>query len=548
MTGDDPHGGSDTVEALPTVAQVLEFPSLRQGRPQVVAGAAGLDAPVRWVHVSELPTIAPMLRGGELILTTGIALASDDASLARFIDELAGVGAAGVVVGLGPRFLDSVPQAMRSSAERHRLPLVLLLRTTPFVEITEDVHSRILEKQIEELRASERIHGAFNELTVEGAEPGDVLRQVVRMSGRPAVLENLAHQVLAFDTAGRPAENVLEQWEARSRSVQTGARTAYDQPTGWLVTTVGARGEDWGRLVLVSVPGPSPRLTMLVERAASTLALGRLVTRDLETLALQTHRTLLSGLLSPKQTSAEVALEARAVGVPLDGRQLVAVVLRTRETLPSNAYDRQAALRAVAGVATGAVREAGLLALVGPVEDAMIGMLVSLGPREDGHAAVERLATRIRRGDPDGRYVMALGDPVSSVSEVRRVMLETIQVADAAIRMPERRPYYRLPDLRLRGLLQLMRDDARLQTFAERELRPLLLYDEKHGTSLVALLRAYLESGRNKTAAAEAAHVSRAWMYERLTRISRILGADLESEEVCVSLEVALMALDAIRG
>ncbi|WP_405150235.1 PucR family transcriptional regulator ligand-binding domain-containing protein [Sphaerisporangium sp. NBC_01403] len=548
MTGDEPHWGSDAVEALPTVAQVLEFPSLQQGRPQVVAGAAGLDAPVRWVHVSELPTIAPMLRGGELILTTGIALASDDASLARFIGELAGVGAAGVVVGLGPRFLDSVPQAMRSSAERHRLPLVLLLRTTPFVGITENVHSRILEKQIEELRASERIHEAFNELTVEGAEPGDVLRQVARMSGRPAVLENLAHQVLAFDTAGQPAENVLEQWEARSRSVQTGARTSYDQHTGWLVTTVGARGEDWGRLALVSVPGPSHRLTMLVERAASTLALGRLVTRDLETLALQTHRTLLSGLLSPKQTSAEIALEARAVGVPLDGRQLVAVVLRTRETLPSNAYDRQAVLRAVAGVATGAVREAGLLALVGPVEDAVIGMLVSLGPREDGHAAVERLAARIRRGYPDGRYVMAVGDPVSSVAEVRRVLLETIQVADAAIRMPERRSYYRLPDLRLRGLLQLMRDDARLQTFAERELRPLLLYDEKHGTSLIALLRAYLESGRNKTAAAEAAHVSRAWMYERLTRISRILGADLESEEVCVSLEVALMALDAIRS
>ncbi|MFJ2566857.1 PucR family transcriptional regulator ligand-binding domain-containing protein, partial [Streptomyces sp. NPDC087568] len=105
-----PGGGLPAAGGLPTLAQVLEFPSLREGRPEVVAGADGLTAPVRWVHVSELPTIAPMLRGGELILTTGIALPSGHASLARFIDDLADVGAAGVVVGLGPRFHDALPE------------------------------------------------------------------------------------------------------------------------------------------------------------------------------------------------------------------------------------------------------------------------------------------------------------------------------------------------------------------------------------------------------------------------------------------------------
>ncbi|MFF2330576.1 MULTISPECIES: PucR family transcriptional regulator [unclassified Streptomyces] len=542
-----PRAAFPVVESLPTVAEVLKFPSLSEGRPKVVAGAAGLGGPVRWVHVSELPTIAPMLSGGELILTTGIALPSDDASLVRFVTELAGVGAAGIVVGLGPRFRDSVPQAMRAAAERHGLPLVALLRTTRFVEVTEDVHWRILENRIDELRASEEIHQIFNELTVEGAEPTDVLHQVVRMSRTPAVLENLAHQVLVYDTAGQAADTVLAQWEARSRSVQAATRTAYDERSGWLMSTVGARGQDWGRLVLVSVPAPSPRLTMLVERAASTLALGRLLARDEETLSLHTHRTLLSGLLSPKQTSAEIASEARAIGVPLDGRRLVPVVLSMTETLPDNALDRQAVLRAAAGVANDAVRDTGLLALVGPVEDAVIGILLSFGLGEDPHAAVERLAHRIHRDAPESGYVMAVGDVLSSVSEVRGVLVGTIQVADAAARLGERRLYYRLPDLRLRGLLQLMRDDARLQTFAERELRPLLLHDEKHGTNLVRLLRTYLDSGRNKTAAAEAAHVSRAWMYERLARISGILGVDLDSDDVCTSLSVALMALDAMR-
>ncbi|MFJ3671537.1 hypothetical protein ACIPSE_34250 [Streptomyces sp. NPDC090106] len=89
--------------------------------------------------------------------------------------------------------------------------------------------------------------------------------------------------------------------------------------------------------------------------------------------------------------------------------------------------------------------------------------------RRHPQAAVERLAHRLHRDGPDSGYVVAVGDVVTSVSEVRGVLLAAMQVADAAARLGERGLYYRLPDLRLRGLLQLMRDNARLQSFAERE-------------------------------------------------------------------------------
>ena len=63
----------------------------------------------------------------------------------------------------------------------------------------------------------------------------------------------------------------------------------------------------------------------------------------------------------------------------------------------------------------------------------------------------------------------------------------------------------------------------------------------------VSTLRAYLEQGRNKSAGAAAAHLSRPAFYERLARIGRILAVDLDSVETCLSLHVALLALDAIR-
>ncbi|WP_192581467.1 PucR family transcriptional regulator ligand-binding domain-containing protein, partial [Micromonospora sp. AMSO12t] len=233
---------------FPTVREVLALDPVRHGAPRLVAGDAGLDRPVRWVHVTEVPDIAPLLGGGELVLTTGIGLPADDAGLRAFIGDLADVGVSGLVVELGRRYVSAVPRVMAAAAERRGLPLVELRRATPFVRITEAVHALIVDAQLTELRATEEIHQRFTELSVEGAGPGEVVRQAADLSGCPVVLENLSRQVLAYDPAGESAELLLDCWEQHSRRIRPAGRTAYDGDNGWLVTTVGARGQDWGRL------------------------------------------------------------------------------------------------------------------------------------------------------------------------------------------------------------------------------------------------------------------------------------------------------------
>ncbi|MFE9428467.1 PucR family transcriptional regulator [Kitasatospora sp. NPDC006697] len=546
---------------LPTVANVLELDVMRRGMPQVVAGADRLDRPVRWVHVSELPDVAGMLQGGELVLTTGIALPDDREGLARYVKELVEVGAVGLVVEFGRRYFDTLPRALVHAAEQRGLPLVVLRRELRFVAVTEAVHALVVNSQLEQLRASEAVHQVFNELAVEGAEPSEVLRQIARMAGLPVVLENLSHQVLAHDPAGRTEDELLDQWERRSRAVRPAGRTGFDPRSGWLVTAVGARGEDWGRLVLVGDPGAVPAeeahpATMLLERGAATLALNRLLVRDRESLERQTHRTLLSGILTHALTVSEVALRAQALGVPLEGRRLVGVVLRRRGGQLPAALEAQARLRDFTELAASAARTSRLSALVGALDDEGVGLLIALGSQQDEHASLEAFAAALRRLVADGggrevaQPVVAVGSSVGSVRDARRTLMEATQVADAALHdAPGARPaaYYRLPDVRLRGLLHLLRDDARLQTYVERELGPLLAHDAEQGSQLVQLLRVYLEQGRNKSAAADAAHLSRPSFYDRLHKVERILAVDLDQVESCLSLHVALLALDAVR-
>jgi purine catabolism regulator len=535
------------------MADVLALPALAAGGPRVVAGGDRLTTQVRWAHVSEIPEISGLLRGGELVLTTGIGLPTDPAGRAAFLAALADVPVAGLVVELGRAFVGRLPAAMVREAQRVGLVLVELRREVAFVEVTEAVHALVLDAQIAQLRATQAVHEAFTEMSVEGAEPEHVLRLVARLARTPVVLENLAHQVLAHDAAGGDPGLLLERWEARSRRVRPEGRTGWDGDAALLVTTVGARGHDWGRLLMVRDEQPEPLDVVLVERAAATLALNRLLARDLEGLERQTHRSLLAALLARTEPDADVVLRARALGVPLEGRRLLGVVVRpwSPPGSPTGGLEGQARLRDLGEAVAHASRSAGVAALVGALDDRGIGLLAALSPRQRDVDVLPSLAQEVRRSvrgrlpnlDAD-RLVIAAGSVVGGPRDARRSLVEAGQVADAAAHLSTTAPFLRLPDLRLRGLLELLRDDPRVHTFTERELGALLAHDAATGDDLTGTLRVYLACGRNKSTAASAAHLSRPAFYDRLARVEAVLSADLDDVETCTSLHVALLAHD----
>src|SRR6516162_2891079 len=372
---------------LPSLGEVLAMEVCRRGRPVVVAGADRLDVPVRWVHAIEVTDVAQLLRGGELVLSTGIALPDDERLLAAYITELAGVGVAGLAVELGRRYAGSLPPALVLAAQQARLPLIVFEHEVAFIEITEAVHARIIDAQLDELRVSERLHEMFTELSVAGASPEEVVQQAAALAGRPVILADLSHRVLAFSPGGADPGRLLNGFAARSRSVRLSGRTVYDQASGWLVTPVGARGEDWGRVILVCSVPPSPTDIVLIERAATTLALGRLLTRHRESLERQAHRTLISGIISQAHADpAEAAVRSRALGVPVDGRQLIAMVLRLRDPAGQPGplgVSAHARVLDIADAVAAACRAERVPSLVGTLDDARAGAMLSLSPHAD---------------------------------------------------------------------------------------------------------------------------------------------------------------------
>lgn len=541
----NPHPPADDRDSAPagrapTVADVLALPVLAAGQPQVITGLSELDRPVRWVHITELTDPASFLKGGELVLTTGMPLPEDAAGIRRYVDELTDVGAAALVIELVRRY-HRPPDALVQACHARDLPLVTLSRDVNFLEVTQVVHALILGSQAEAMRRTQRIHEAFTALTLRGAGPQDVVRAAAEMSGRTVVLENLVHQALICEPSGSTVGDALADWERRSRATGSGDHTGVGGPEGWLTAPVSYQGERWGRLAMLPGAGPDfgPEHVTVLERTAMALTVARLIhSTPWEHTA---HRTTLRELAEQSHHSPEGArARCAALGLPTEDSRFVALLVD---------LGAEGAVGELESRLHRDLRSAGIAALVGELSPGRLGVLPALRPAQPWRPVAERLS-RTALGLAPGAIVGA-GSEVTDLADTARSFREAARVLEATPPgepLPAGRSFHEPPDVDLRRLLYALREDTRVQDYTERRLGRLIDHDTRHGTGLLTTLGHYLDAAGNKTTAARRGGLSRETMYQRLRIIERVLDTDLESGERRTELHVALTALRVLRA
>ncbi|MGV0852342.1 PucR family transcriptional regulator [Mycolicibacterium phlei] len=528
---------------LLTVADVLDLPVMRAGGPTVEGGRAGLSTVVRWVHVSDLADVAELLQGGELVLTTGQALAQPDA--AGYLRSLAAVRVAGLVVELGTH-LRRVPSELVAAADELSLPLVSLAHRTRFVEVTEAVHRVIVADQYEELEFVRTVHETFTALSVKRASMTEIVRTGAAMVGASMVLEDVSHRVLSYAAHGVTPSLLLDGWEPRSRLTADADETSW-VPERWAALPVGAT-QRWGRLV-VRVPAAHPNRTRIVaERVAQTLTLHRMMERDEFELGHQAQAGLIDDILSGRLADeAEATARAAALGLARRSRY-VAVSIAVETGTPRHDGDQLARQRRMSRIYDAVTHGLGLARCTGLLSrdhNDQIGMVIAVpsGPQDRLAEAAAAIGGEVRRTPGVTRVVLGAGEPSASLLDAVHDLRNAEHVASAALSLHDDpgRPYYRAGDVRLRGLLALIHSQPRVQQFAETELAALLRHDARHGDNLTEVLRAFLDLGGNKTELARRLNLSRPTLYKRLAQIERVAGVDLDDGESRTSLHTALL-------
>ncbi|WP_073948941.1 PucR family transcriptional regulator [Streptomyces kebangsaanensis] len=545
----------DTEGAGITVQRALELPGLRSGLPEILAGADRLDRTVRWVHAGEVPNIASLLKGGELLLTTGYGLGTRPADQRAFVRTLADRGIAALVVELGPRFA-RLPAALVETARTAGLPLVQLHREVPFVTVTEEIHTEIVNGHYALLQRAEEVHRRCTQALLGGGGVPQVLAILAGFCGNPVFLETPDGQLLYAAGSGPEGADPLQVWEGLR-----GQHKDASPPAGSVLVDVPGGGPGTGsvraRLVMLPVRAPlAPVHRMAAERAAGVLAVVLMHARQEEELAARGRGDFLTDLAEGRITAEDAPAQARVLGFKPGDSPLLPVVMRLGDTLaPAGGAPGASPVASGGGWAVLAravaeeVASVGVPVLLGvrPVEG-RVPLLVGLRSEAERPAVADRVAAALRAGAeragmhrPGGQPPVVVVGVAGGWAAASAGLRHAAETATAAQGLPDR-PWYDARRLDIDLLLWRLRDHPDLAAFVDRAIGPLVEHDRRSKPPLLPTLQTYLANAGRKAETARELHLNRQTLYNRLARIGELLGTDLDDPQTVLALSLALRA------
>lgn len=536
-----------------TVRDALALPELRRGMPEVVAAADHLDRPIRWVHAGEASNMAALLKGGELLLTTGLGIGPSAADQRRFICELADIGVAGVVLELGTRFA-AAPPAMTDTAGARSLPLIQLHREVPFVAVTEAVHTAIVNGHYQLLRRGEDAYQRFAHAMLRGGGVPEVLRLLAESVGNPVFLANGSGRLLASARSSTGSGDPLALWRGVPQRDPAGAHPPdYGAGTA-LSVPVPPDSDDLSPAASVSrlVVLPTQRaLTALdeitVQRASALVALAMLRSRMEEELLWGSHGDFLVDLAACRIPPMDANRRALTLGfahrdavLPLVAR-LPSPPDADVQPIDGPRVGSTALWRRTGRAIRKGLADVGLTALVGLCPEdgrvlVLLGAAQSAQRTEMADQAAVAIQSALREADwAEAAVVVGAVVSWSSAGVELRCTSEAAACADPA--SGQRWQDRRLLEVDL--LLWLLRGHPSLREFVHAQLDPL------RGAARDTLLQTLEALCRNLGRKAETSRelgVNRQTLYGRIERLEQLLGVDLDNPDTLVSLRLAFLA------
>ena len=214
-----------------TVGDLTRFPGLEL---QVIAGAGGLDRVLTWAHVCELEDPTPWLLGGELILSTGIALPRAAARQRAYLRRLDAAGVAGLALSDGLSVPPLTP-AFRETAEELGFPVIEVPLPVPFISVVRAVAAAVHRDTSAQMTAQMQVFGTLRDVAFHEVTPQQLFDRLQKALGYELYLSTESGAPLLPDVAAPPPElkTLIPASPRRAPAVQGGFALPVPSPSGY---------------------------------------------------------------------------------------------------------------------------------------------------------------------------------------------------------------------------------------------------------------------------------------------------------------------------
>ncbi|MGJ7910049.1 PucR family transcriptional regulator [Neobacillus sp. LXY-1] len=499
----------------------------------VVAGFEGLQRIVKWVHVVEATGMKNLLKGQELILSTGIAWKNQPNLLISMVKEFIDHGVAGLCIEIGT-YISEITDDVIELANTHQFPIIIFQQEVPFVEITQDLHSIIINQQYQKISDLENYSQSLNKrlLTIENYE--DIL-QFIFSALDVQIIFRLKNQTYEFV----PEINRQEQW-AMIEQLEL-AKTVPSEQIG--LTPIFLFGQEYAELAIYSREIPISEYDLLIlDRTATALAQHLLRDMYVEEKKRVEAFEWLHGWLEGEHSMEEIYDYLVENGVTTKHHEASVLIARLLP-LKENSFPDITYLKLLS---RSIFEQNGFTLFFVERRNELIFILLNNRSKKNMKERIKKAIESMQhsefiRKQCSAKFIIAVGKFSDRLTELHK----SYQTAKEALRiqqkMTNKQPHYFYEDLHLYRLISQLGKHTDLQELASEYLHPVIQYDQKFNAKLLETLRVYLECNGSKQETANKLFIVRQTLYHRLQKLENLLGEDFMNHEKRVAIEFMLL-------
>lgn len=543
-----------------TVKELLTLPEFQNA--QYIGTKQSLAKNIRGITIIDSPDISLWLNGGEAILTSFFPMRNlSDQEMKEWMHQLADKKISALIVKVRKE-LDNIPKPVSDVCKDRNIPIIILPKEIPFIDIIYKVTRKIFNQDVEKLEYFREIHHRFTELSIRNVSDEVIIEALESLIGNPVTIYNELFKVIA--TTDQEVELFYESDKfQKQENTQNTIFPIYrrfviypklqDRECEQIMIPITTVNQTKVMLVISAIhSGFSDFDFIAIENAATALSLNLAKKIAISEVEKKYKNEIIDDLLSG-DIKDEDGIAERAENINFDLNSRSAVVVFTLEFTGKKA--------------TSVSRERYYNILINNIDyylkNAIVrerfNQVIVIWPIHSGQSNKKKEMDNIKRtlghviykfesAVKDAKVYTGIGSIADTVRDLPKSHKEAQEVLDVNALAYGQNQILSFEELGIYRLLyQFKHDNNRLKEFIPASLQRLLEYNKTNREQLIETLEMYLQCQQNVSRSADRLFVHYKTVSYRLDRIKEITQMDYEDANEMLSVQVGLKILEILR-
>ncbi|MBF6610493.1 MAG: PucR family transcriptional regulator ligand-binding domain-containing protein [Chryseobacterium sp.] len=502
---------------------------------ELAAGEKGLGRLIRWVHVTEVDSIENLLSGNELLLATGIGWKQDKEVFISMVQQAIDANAAGICIELGD-YITEIPPEVIHLADSHGFPLIVFTKKVRFIDITQEIHSLLIEKHYKILSDLEEYSNHLNQLLLFSNPHQKILELIHDHLKMTVVYITNNGEVQIISKKTKAEEKVLAEL-FKSNNMPQHMNVAHQ--------AVQALSQTFADLFVLSETEDITEFDFLIlDRSAVALAQSLLrelyIEEQRKTKEAEWVRNWLEGNNCTEQTRKY--LFELNLGFELNKSSVLLCKSNNSNITNSEFNYLKVYCHSI-------FEQRGIYILSHVEKNQVFFILLNKWKPCDFKQRIQEGVEALKKSDfvkkqQFSQLEFSVGKFVESLEQIQNSYQTAKETMGMLEKLPHQLSTFFYEDLYIFRLVLAAQDQGILNDFIGDYLGPVIAQDRQNNGELLKTLRIYLQCKGAKKETAEQLHIVRQTLYHRLEKLYELIGRDFMDSYKRQAIEVAISAYE----